>query len=51
MKQETFSSLLVEETKIYCSEIFQAVPARPSNKVEPSAMKKLKLWEMDRLSI
>ena len=45
MKQEALYSLQVEETKIYCSEIFQAVPARPPNKVEPSAMKKLKLWK------
>ena len=48
---EALYSLQVEETKIYCSEIFQAVPARPPNKVEPSATKKLKLWEMDGLSI
>ena len=38
MKQETLYSLQAEETKIYCSEIVQAVPARPPNKVEPYAM-------------
>jgi len=51
MKQEALYSVQVEETKMYCSEIFQAVPARPPNKVEPFALKKLKLWEMDGLNI
>jgi hypothetical protein len=50
MKQEALYSLQVEETKIYCSEIFQFLPA-PPNKVEPSAMKKLKLWEMEGSNI
>jgi len=51
MKQEALYSLQVEETKIYSSEIFQVVSARPPNKVDPSAVKKLKLCEMDGLSI